>query len=170
MAGGGARPGAGRKPGGVTDARRRLVAGMERGLARAARIAGCHAETEEELVVEAVSRVAEQMVAAGQGADVLKLYSAMAYSGPANGSDDDGETPLERAMRRLPGLAGGTDPAPHLIEGRETAARSDTYRHGTTDKVSDGPGNRPPPKPLGPVQVSMIDGLTGELITSGAGR
>ena len=166
MAGGGARPGAGRRPSGVSLARRRLVAGIERGLAEAARQAGCALEAREELVEESVSQIALAMIQAGQGADLVKLYAATVYRddpGEAAG-DEGGGSALERAMQRLPGLRRGTVSAQSGGLDLEHKAESEGYGRGASDTVSDAPENRARQRPLLPGQGSLLDGLSGRPI------
>lgn len=164
MPAGGARAGAGARPRGISEARRRIVRGIERGLARAARIAGCPGETEDELVVEVISEIVANMAAAGQGADLVKLYAATSFSADSQREEGEGSA-LERALKRLPGLARDTNPAPELESDDEHQEKTVGYSSRTTDTASCAHRNAPAKaaftRPRLPGQASLFDGITG---------
>lgn len=123
---GGARPGAGRPKGGISDARRLLLAGLERGLARAADEQGLTpAGTDQaERATAAIAAIAYDLIRAGRGDEVVKIYALSATKLPA---DEAPRSPLAAALARLPGMCAevesGTAPAqpsaarqPRLIE------------------------------------------------------
>lgn len=106
---GGARAGAGRPQGGISAVRRRLVGGIERGLADAAQRVGIPGETREELVEAAIADIACSMVLSGRGADVVALYAQLVARG--EGGADGAASPLAAALDRLPGMVAGTGSA-----------------------------------------------------------
>lgn len=163
MAGGGARSGAGRKPGGISESKRRLVAGMERGMARAAKIRGLPGETQDELVIEAVADIAQGMLESGQGVDLIKIYGAMAYN--EHGLEGGGKSTLEQAMELLPGRRAGPGPAQRLDAGPLSLVESTGYLKGAPDTVSEAPGtaqeSAPPKRPRLPGQESLQLALEG---------
>ena len=103
MAGGGARPGAGRPVGGISQARRLIIRGLTRGLAIAGRAKGLEGE-EEEVAVESIAHIASDLVLAGQGRDVLALYAQAAPKSDDGDGDERYKSPLVRALERLPGM------------------------------------------------------------------
>lgn len=106
MAGhGGARPGAGRPPGGVTQSRRLLVRALQRGLAMAVqdRHPGIRG-AEEELALAGAAEIARQMIHAGQGDHVLALLAKVALDqAPREAGEGEGGSLLGAALDRLPG-------------------------------------------------------------------
>lgn len=123
---GGARPGAGRPKGGISDARRLLLAGLERGLARAADEQGLTqaGADQAERATAAIAAIAYDLIRAGRGDEVVKIYALSATKLP---SDEAPRSPLAAALARLPGMCAevesGTAPAqtpaarqPRLIE------------------------------------------------------
>lgn len=106
---GGARAGAGRPQGGISAVRRRLVGGIERGLADAAQRVGIPGETREELVEAAIADIACSMVLSGRGAEVVALYAQLVARG--EGCADGAASPLAAALDRLPGMVAGTGSA-----------------------------------------------------------
>lgn len=127
MAGhGGVRQGAGRPEGGISQARRLILQGLQRGFEKAGRKKGLTGEAEE-VVVESIAHVAADLILAGQGRDALAILVQAAPKGDDGEGGDGKKSPLVRALERLPGLAGGpqsartdeTDPAntakPELI-------------------------------------------------------
>lgn len=133
MPSGGARPNGGRKPGGITHARRILLSAIQRGLARAARDRGLDRLTgtddEAELALECASRIAADMVLAGQGRDVLALWAQMAPKDAE--ADNQPSGGLSDALRRLPGASQPTFSAPVSgrildAEGQDESLHDDT--------------------------------------------
>lgn len=103
MAGhGGLRPGAGRPVGGISQTRRLLLQGLNRGLAYAARAKGLKG-SDEDLAVESVARIASDLILAGNGRDVLAIY---AQAAPKSDDGDAGgsKSPLVQALERMPGM------------------------------------------------------------------
>ena len=109
MAGGGYRPGAGRPVGGMSQARRLIIRGLQRGLASAMVAKGADPRAdEEELAVEAVAHIASDLILAGQGRDVLAIYAQAAPKGDDYDGEEGGrKSPLVRALERLPGMVPG---------------------------------------------------------------
>lgn len=101
---GGARPGAGRPKGGVSDARRRLYAAINRGLAQAGRKkypGMVSQEDEEEAAIQTGAMIVDDMIQAGQGNDVMKLWAAVALK-ETEGEKGDRKNTLAEALSRLP--------------------------------------------------------------------
>jgi len=143
MAGGGARPGAGRPQGGISQARRLIIRGLQRGLASAMRAKGIEGE-EEELAVEAVARIASDLILAGQGRDVLAIYAQAAPK------SDDGElepgghkSPLVRALERLPGMVPGPESSRAALDEKENAVIPAIQAQGATHPQSVVPSGQP---------------------------
>ena len=126
---GGARAGAGRPQGGISDVRRRLVRGIERGLADAARAAGIPGDSDEELVTGAVADIAYGMIRAGRGPEVVALYAQLAARGDGQ---DGGSSPLAAALDRLPGMVSGTGSAHMAVVSTAQPAESMDYDDGVT--------------------------------------
>lgn len=139
MAGhGGARPGAGRPEGGISRSKRLLIRGLTRGLALAAQQKGLEG-SEDELAVQAVAMIASDLIQAGQGRDVLAILATAAPKtddGPEAGGK---ETPLTRALRRLPGLRVVPGQSQTPAAAAECAEDFGHSRHGPTDPASVAP-------------------------------
>ncbi len=145
MAGGGARPGAGRPQGGISQARRLIIRGLQRGLADAMRAKGVGANIdEEELAVMAVAHIASDMILVGQGRDVLAIY-AQAAPKSDDGNDDPGgqKSPLVRALERLPGMVPGPESSRAVIDEAENAIIPAIQARGTTHPQSVAPSGQP---------------------------
>lgn len=135
MAGhGGLRPGAGRPQGGISETRRLLLRGIKRGLAQAGRARGIQGD-EDEVATEAVARIASDLILAGQGRDVLAIFAQAAPKGDEGGGGDT-ESPLQQALRRMPGLQNGT--AVPLVPLDATPIRAEPMENDTrpTDPAS----------------------------------
>lgn len=147
MPSGGARVNAGRPAGGIAQARRILLRAIQRGLAKAAIERGLDPDgtrAEDDLALDAASRIVGDMVIAGQGRDVLVLWAQVA---PAR--DDPREPPsggLSEALRRLPGVgrifdADGADRSLDADEQIDVPSDSEPCEQGPTDSASVGAMN-----------------------------
>ena len=132
---GGARPGAGRPKGGVSDARRRLYAAINRGLAQAGRKKYPNMvsqDDEEEAAIQTGAMIVDDMIQAGQGNDVMKLWAAVALKEP-EGEKSTGKNTLAEALSRLPAAGhvadvtqiGRMQPEPAETEGGTTHTERD---------------------------------------------
>lgn len=84
-----------------------LVRALETGLAQAAHLQGFHG-TREELAELSAATIAADMIRAGRGDEVLKIYASVA---PAEGEKDQGKKSwLSETLGKLPGV-NGADPA-----------------------------------------------------------
>jgi len=137
---GGARPGAGAPRGGISETRRRLVNAIEQGLELAGRSKGMEG-TREQVAEQAAAAIVSDMILAGQGDDVLKIWATVA---PKN---DDGEGGKGKQSTLAASLAAvgkrlGASGAPHApADDTEAPADSTTYEHGAPDTASDGRAN-----------------------------
>lgn len=156
---GGARAGAGRPQGGISDVRRRLVRGIERGLAAAAREAGIPGGTDEELVTGAVADIAYGMIRAGRGPEVVALYAQLAARGDGQ---DGGSSPLAAALDRLPGMVAGTGSAHGAVGSAAQPAESMDYDGIATHCEGVAPAGR---LPVGP-SLPLLDRDGRPLVTS----
>lgn len=124
MAGhGGARPGAGAPKGGISQARRLLVRGLQRGLAHAGRVKYGIAGDEEEAAMQSVAMIASDMVLAGQGRDVLAIWAQAAPKGD-EGDEGGKKSVLLAALESLPGLGSVPNPSQLPRKPAENAAES----------------------------------------------
>jgi hypothetical protein len=101
---GGVRSGAGRPKGGVTDARRRIVAAINQGLAQAGRKLQpdrVSQDDDEQAAIQTGAMIVDDMIQAGQGNDVLKLWAAVAMKEP-EGERSSQKNTLAEALSRLP--------------------------------------------------------------------
>lgn len=102
MAGGGRRAGAGRPEGGISQARRLLVAALNRGLAIAGREKGLTG-SDEDVATESAAQIAADLIRSGRGDEVLKLYAIAAPKADEDGVGKGARSPLLEALERLPG-------------------------------------------------------------------
>lgn len=144
-----------------------LVSGIERGLARAAQLAGCRAETQEELVVHSVSEIALSMVAAGRGDELLRVYAG-SIAKQVEPAGSDRKTPLERAFNRLPGLSRVTDKSQEAIDEPTNVSETEYCETRPTDYESGARPSAAGTPAFGPEQRALLDGLTGAPIPRGA--
>ena len=101
---GGARPGSGRPQGGISDTRRRIIAAINMGLAQAGRKKYPNAVSQiddDQAAIQTGAMIVDDMIQAGQGNDVMKLWAAVALK---EGSDPKGDkrNTLAEALSRLP--------------------------------------------------------------------
>ena len=115
---GGARSGAGRPKGGVSEARRLLLSGLQRALADAAAEAGLieAGASEEDRATVGIANIARGLIQAGRGDEVVKLYAlSVTKAGSGGEGEGSGKSPFLEALRRLPGMVAGgengTEPA-----------------------------------------------------------
>ena len=143
MAIGGARPGAGRPPGGISQTRRLLLQGLHRGFELAGRERGLTGEADE-VVIESIARVASDLILAGAGRDALAI---LAQSAPKSDDYDDpgGErkSPLVQALERLPGLAPGSAQSQNYPQLAVTPENTEQQRGGATYTQSVAPPGQP---------------------------
>ena len=102
---GGARMGAGRPKGGISQSRRLLLRALQRGLEIAGREKGI-AGTDEAVATEAAAQIAADLIRTGRGDEVLKLLAVSQAKIGDGAPGDDEETPLSRALKALPGMVG----------------------------------------------------------------
>ncbi len=139
MAGhGGARPGAGRPEGGISQARRLILQGLQRGFEKAGRHKGLTGEAEE-VVVESIAHVAADLILAGQGRDALAILVQAAPKGDDVEGDTGKKSPLVRALERLPGLAGVPPQSQQHLDNREKDGKTQGEQSRPTDCQSVAP-------------------------------
>lgn len=103
---GGARVGAGRPMGGVTQTRRLIAGAIQKGLAQAGRKkypGVISLENEEQAAVETAAMIVDDMIQSGQGNDVMKLWAAVAIKEGNDGSENHSRNTLAEALSKLPG-------------------------------------------------------------------
>lgn len=103
---GGTRPGAGRPKGGVTDTRRRIISAINQGLAQAGRRMypdRVSQVDEDEAAIQTGAMIVDDMIQAGQGNDVMKLWAAVAMKEP-EGEKEGHKNTLAEALSRLPAV------------------------------------------------------------------
>lgn len=107
---GGTRTGSGRPKGGVTDARRRIISAINQGLAQAGRKMypdRVSQDDDEQAAIETGAMIVDDMIQAGQGNDVLKLWAAVAMKEPEQKGSQ--KNTLAEALSRLPAAGHVTD-------------------------------------------------------------
>ena len=132
---GGARLGAGRPQGGVSQARRLITAAIHQGLADAGRkkYPSLVSVDPEVAAVQTAAMIVDDMIQAGKGGDVLKLWATVAMK---ENPDDkaNNKHSLAAALSRLPGAGqvpdvsrfGNNKPdAPELVGGATHIERGD---------------------------------------------
>ncbi|PKM43234.1 MAG: hypothetical protein CVV05_15420 [Gammaproteobacteria bacterium HGW-Gammaproteobacteria-1] len=135
MAGGGRRAGAGRPEGGISQARRLLVAALNRGLAIAGREKGLKG-SEEEVATESAAQIAADMIRSGRGDEVLKLYAVAAPKGDEDGGQKGGRSALLDALTRLPGAIEAPQASRIPDNDEQTPTKSEDYARCSTDTQS----------------------------------
>ena len=103
---GGARAGAGRPIGGVTQTRRLITGAIQKGLAQAGRKkypGAISLDNDEQAAVETAAMIVDDMIQSGQGNDVMKLWAAVAMKEGNDGSENHSRNTLAEALSKLPG-------------------------------------------------------------------
>ncbi len=140
MSWGGARSGAGAPKRGVSQARRLLVDALHRGLEQAGRLKGLNGSPHE-VATEAAARIACDMVLAGRGDEVLKLYAIATPATDDLAGSGGRKSALMEALERLPGMVGegAEGPETSLDDGGdgEICEQSATCDGGSGDGKSD---------------------------------
>lgn len=144
---GGARPGAGRPKEGISQLRRVLNCAIVDGLERAGREKGLTGSAEE-VARQSAARIVSDMILAGQGADVLKLAVLAAPKVGENGDGNDGESPVLRALQRMPGMVVVPERSSQKTTQAQIDVESVTYEVSATDYKSDARPNDAPPQPF----------------------
>ena len=124
---GGARMGAGRPKGGVSQTRRLIASAITQGLAQAGRRRYPHMVNNsdtEEAATQTAAMIVSDMVDAGQGNDVLKLLVTTATKETTGNDPGSTENTLARALSRLPSACHVTDVSPN--DDTETEALAST--------------------------------------------
>lgn len=127
---GGARIGAGRPQGGISQARRLITAAIHKGLAEAGRKRHpdkVSVNDPEQAAVDTASLIVDDLIQAGRGGDVLKLWATVAMKENPD-EKASGKHSLAAALSRLPGAGQVPDqsrfiksePEPLEIEGGAT--------------------------------------------------
>ena len=108
---GGSRQGSGRPQGGVSQARRLITDAIHQGLAQAGRkkYPGQVSQADQEqAAVQTAAMIVDDMIQAGQGNDVLKLWAVVAMK-ETDGDKGSSKSSLADALSRLPAAGRVTD-------------------------------------------------------------
>ena len=154
---GGTRTGAGRPQGGVSQSRRLINTAITRGLAHAGRIRypdQVNGADLDEAATQTAAMIVSDMIQAGQGNDVIKIWSQVATK------DNDKETAsknvLAEALARLPARSQVPDESRNNTADDESLINTWVTDGGTTDYKSGGTHNQPYFAPQG---CLLLDGL-----------
>ncbi|WP_448215291.1 hypothetical protein [Endozoicomonas sp. 2B-B] len=139
MAGhGGARAGAGRHKGGVSQLNQIMRAAITKGLAHAGREKYGEVVTGDDQEAAAITgaMIISDMIHSGQGADVLKLAAVIQTKD--TGSDSQGST-LEDSLKRLPALSRDTFMPSEGDDTEQKPTITTNYNQSPTDTESEVP-------------------------------
>ena len=148
---GGTRTGAGRPKGGVTDTRRRIIAAISQGLAQAGRRMHpdrVNAVDDDQAAIQTGAMIVDDMIQAGQGNDVMKLWAAVALKETDSQSSE--KNTLARALSRLPGAGYVAD----VTQKAETELQPPLTEGGTTHTDRVAPNNQPYFAPQVPLMLN----------------
>lgn len=136
MAGGhgGSRPGAGAPHGGVSQLRRLLSDALTAGCELAGRQSGLDGDGLQ-VARTVAARIVSDEILAGRGMDVLKLMAVTATKDDGKGGDDN-ESPVLKALRKLPGMVEGRAVSTIDGESREIPSESGISAPSTSDYLS----------------------------------
>ena len=141
---GGSRVGAGRPQGGVSQARRLINTAITRGLAYGGRERAPDdfiGLTDDEAAVESAARIVSDMILAGQGNDVIKIWSQVATKD--NDKESEPRNVLAEALARLPARNQVPDMSRNSFDNGERLINTGDADRGTTDYKSGGVDNQP---------------------------
>ena len=139
MAGhGGARSGAGRPQGGVSQLNQIMRAAITKGMAHAGREKYGEQVTGDDNEAAAMTgaMIISDMIQAGNGADVLKLAAVIQTKDTGTSA---GTSTLEDSLKRLPALSCDTFVSSEAPAGTQTPAITATCEQGATDTESGAP-------------------------------
>ena len=153
---GGARSGAGRPKGGVSQTRRLINTAITRGLAHAGRIRypdQVNGDELEEAATQTAAMIVSDMIQAGQGNDVIKIWSQVA----TKDNDDAGsKNVLAEALSRLPARSQEPDVSRSNEQTERNLINTGGAESGTTDYKSGVTYKQPYFAPQG---CLLLDGL-----------
>lgn len=161
---GGARAGAGRPSGGVSQTRRLLVAGLQRGLVLAGTDKGFQG-TPEEIGIQTVAGIVSDMIQAGEGRNVLQLLALSEHGGAGSSQGED--SALMAALKRMPGMSNGPDSSPVSTTAEQPPATARLNAPGTTDAQSAVRAGQPYFRPQ---QRLVLEGELVDAADAGAAR
>ncbi len=156
---GGTRTGAGRPQGGISQARRLITDAIQSGLAQAGRKKypdRVHPTDLESAAVQTGAMIVDDMIQAGQGNDVMKLWAAVSMK---ENESDKGNTKntLYQALSSLP-AAGHVSDVSQIGTNRLEAPEPEG---GTTHTERDAPHNQPFFAPQNCLELSEPDDDSG---------
>ena len=161
---GGARTGSGRPQGGISQAKRLINTAITRGLAYAGRIRypnQVNGDDLDEAATQTAAMIVSDMIQAGQGNDVIKIWSQVAIK------DNDKETAskniLAEALARLPARSQVPDVSHNNNANSECLINTGDEDRGTTDYKSEGTDNQPY---FAPQACLLLDELDDEIADS----
>lgn len=111
MQNGGYRPGAGRPKGGISQTRRLINSAITKGLAHAGRAKypdKVNSTDLEEAAVDTAAMIVSDMIQAGQGNDVIKVWAQVAIK-ESDSQNSSSNNILADALSRLPSPSHGAD-------------------------------------------------------------
>ncbi len=132
---GGARSGAGRPKGGVSQTRRLLSDAITKGLATAGRrkFGEEMSQDDEAAATQTAAMIVSDMIEAGQGADVLKLWAQVSSKDQQEQTQGNS---LEAALKALPSASRVSLVAQGQTEAEQPLEKSGTYQPRTSDNES----------------------------------
>lgn len=167
MAGhGGTRTGSGRPEGGVSQARRLINTAITRGLAYAGRIRypnQVSGDDLDEAATQTAAMIVSDMIKAGQGNDVIKIWSQVAMKD--NDKEASSKNILAEALARLPARSQVPDMSRTNNTNSECIINTRDKDIGTTDYKSEGTDNQPYFVPQACLLLDDLDDETNEPVT-----
>lgn len=160
---GGARTGSGRPQGGVSQARRLINTAITRGLAHAGRMRypdQVNGDDLDEAATQTAAMIVSDMIQAGQGNDVIKIWSQVAMK---DSEESASKNVLAEALARLPSRSQVPDVSRSNNENSECLINTGDEDMGTTDYKSEGTDNQPY---FAPQACLLLDELDDETVGS----
>ena len=155
---GGSRLGAGRPQGGISQARRLINTAITRGLAHAGQIRypeQVNASDLEEAATQTAAMIVSDMIRAGQGNDVIKIWSQVAMKD--NEKETTSKNLLADALSRLPSPSQVPDVSRRTAPDEQTPVITGDTEGRPTDYKSEGAENMPYFAPQGCLMLDGID-------------
>lgn len=140
---GGARIGSGRPQGGVSQAKRLINTAITRGLAHAGQIRypdQVNGDDLEEAATQTAAMIVSDMIQAGQGNDVIKIWSQVASKD--NDRESGSRNVLAEALSRLPQRSQVPDESRTTADNEQPPINTGDTDEGTTDYKSEVADNR----------------------------
>lgn len=122
-----------------------------------------------EVIEQTGARIVADMIQAGQGGDVLKLWAVTATKTGAGKGEQGGKSALASALERVSGQLSGPDSSRDQTGEAESDGRSKACAQGASAAQSVAPANQGHSGHQAASDGDQVGAISGELVAQGAG-